>query len=159
MICIKTFQTSLVDELSGHITRSGGSLKIRNFLPPDQRQKLSVRTRCICCIQFALEELRTGRPPECIQGDVAFFRVSQGSNLVTDCASGIPCFGGMAAKFVGQPIVTDTTKSEDQRDKVIFKESSRLEQFSDLVHLIYAASVEPKRWPDAFAAIPQSMQP
>ena len=35
---------------------------------------------------------------------------------------------------------------------------NRLEQFSDLVHLIYAASAEPSRWPDAVAAVAQSMQ-
>lgn len=35
---------------------------------------------------------------------------------------------------------------------------NRLEQFSGLVHLIYAASAEPSRWPDAVAAVAQSMQ-
>ena len=47
--------------------------------------------------------------------------------------------------------------SNDQRDTAIFKEPNRLEQFSDLVHRIYAASAEPNRWPDAVAAVAQSM--
>jgi DNA-binding CsgD family transcriptional regulator/PAS domain-containing protein len=40
---------------------------------------------------------------------------------------------------------------------VIFTPPSRLEQFSNLVHLIYAASAEPNRWPEAVAAVAQSM--
>lgn len=35
---------------------------------------------------------------------------------------------------------------------------SRLEQFSDLVHQIYAASAEPHRWPDTVGAVAQSIQ-
>lgn len=31
--------------------------------------------------------------------------------------------------------------------------SGRLAQFSDLVHMIYAASAEPSRWTDVIAAV------
>lgn len=37
------------------------------------------------------------------------------------------------------------------------KHSRQLEQFSALIHLIYAASAEPQRWPEALAAITQTM--
>lgn len=78
-------------------------------------------------------------------GAFVFFGVRRESNLATDRASGIPCLRGMAAMSVWRPFVSDTTKSKDQRNMVIFKESSRLEHFSGLVHRIYAASAEPNR--------------